>query len=88
MVEEKVFLKVLPLRGTMRFGKKSKLIPTDIWPYEVLERIRTVAYRLALPSNLEGPVHPVFYVFMLRKYLPDLPHVIQLQEVQFSEALT
>ena len=46
-----------------------------IEPFEVLERIGTVAYQLALPPSLSG-VHAVFYVFMLRKYTPNSTHVV------------
>ena len=48
-VGDKVFLKVSSWRKILRFGKKGKLSPRFIWPYEVLERIGLVAYRLALP---------------------------------------
>lgn len=48
-VGEHVFLKVSPMRGVMRFGKKGKLAPQFIGPFEILERIGAVAYRLALP---------------------------------------
>ena len=44
-------------------------------PFEILERIGTVAYRLTLPPSMSG-VHEVFHVSMLRKYTPDLAHVV------------
>ena len=71
------------MKGVMRFGKKGKLSPRYVGPYEILERIGNVAYKLALPSELGG-VHPAFHVSMLRKYLPDPSHVIQPQDVQLS----
>ena len=49
-------------------------------PFEVLERVGTIAYRLALPPNLSG-VHEVFQVSMLRKYTPDLAHVMDWGEI-------
>ena len=70
-----VFLKMMPKRGMVRFGKLGKLSPRFIGPFEILERVGTVAYRLALPSNLSG-VHEVFHVSMLRKYTPNPTHVV------------
>ena len=52
-------LKVMPKRRVVRFGKRGKLSPRFIGPFEVLERVDTVAYRLALPPNMTG-VHEVF----------------------------
>ena len=48
-VGEKVFLKVSPWKKVMRFGKKGKLSPRFIGPYEVIEKVGLMAYRLALP---------------------------------------
>ena len=70
-----VFLKVMYKRGVVRFGKRRKLAPRYIWPFEVLERVGTIAYWLALPLSLLG-VYEVFYVSMLRKYTQDLAHVV------------
>ena len=57
-VGDYVFLKVSPMKGVMRFGKKGKLAPTYIGPFEILERVGTVAYRLALSPDM-SQVHPV-----------------------------
>ena len=56
------------MNGVMIFGKKEKLAPRYIEPFEILERIGMVAYRLALPPDM-SQVHPVFHVSMLRKYI-------------------
>ena len=74
-VGDYVFLKVMLKRGVARFGKRGKLSPRFIGPFEILERIGTVAYRLALPSSMSG-VHEVFHVSMLRKYTSDPAHVV------------
>ena len=63
-VGDHVFLKVMPKRGAVRFGKRGKLSPRFIGPFEILERVGTVAYRLALPPSMSG-VHEVFHVSML-----------------------
>ena len=57
------------------FDKRGKLSPRFIGPFEILERVGTVAYRLALPPSLSS-VHEVFHVSMLRKYTPDPTHVM------------
>ena len=75
-VGDHVFLKVAPMRGVLRFGKKGKLSPRFIGPFEILERVGAVAYKIALPPNL-ATVHNVFHVSMLQKYTPDPTHVIE-----------
>ena len=62
------------------FGKRGKLSLRYIRPFEVLERVGTVAYRLALPPSLSG-VHVIFHVSMLRKYTLDLTHVVDWGEL-------
>nr|CAD1842405.1 unnamed protein product [Ananas comosus var. bracteatus] len=74
-VGDRVFLKVSPMRGVKRFGVRGKLSPRYIGPFEVLERVGAVAYRLALPPKLAG-VHDVFHVSNLRKYVHDPEHVM------------
>ena len=75
-----VFLKVMPKRGVIRFGKRGKLSPRYIGPFEVLERVGAVAYRLALPPSL-STVHEVFHVSMLRKYTLDPTHIVDWGEL-------
>ena len=81
-----VFLKVSPMKGVSRFGRKGKLAPRYIGPFEILERINSVAYRLALPPDL-SQVHNVFLVSMLRKYIRDPLHVIDHSEITVNEDL-
>ena len=80
-VGDHVFLKVMPKIGVVRFGKREKLSPRFIGPFEILERIDTVAYRLALPPSMSG-VHEVFHVSMLRKYNPDPAHVVDWRQIE------
>ena len=75
-----VFLKVMPKRGVIRFGKRGKLLPRYIGPFEVLERVGAVAYQLALPPSLLS-VHEVFHVSMLWKYTPDQTHIVDWREL-------
>ena len=76
-------LKVNPERGVVRFGKSEKLSPRFIGPFEILERIGTVAYRLALSSSMTG-VHEVFHVSMLRKYTLDPAHVVDWGRIEID----
>ena len=80
-VVDHVFLKVMPKRGEVRFGKRSKQFPRFIGPFEILERVGIVAYRLALPPIMLG-VHEVFHVSMLRTYTPDPSHVVDWGEIE------
>ena len=65
----------------MRFGKRGKLSPRFIGPFEILEWVGTVAYRLALPPSISG-VHEVFHFSMLRRYTPDPTHVMDWGEIE------
>ena len=68
-------------RGVVRFGKRGKLSSRFIGPFEILERIGVVVYRLALPPSMSG-VHEVFHVSMLRKYTPDPAYVVDWGQIE------
>nr|GEV46237.1 putative reverse transcriptase domain-containing protein [Tanacetum cinerariifolium] len=70
-VGDRVMLKVSPWKGVIRFGKKGKLALRYVGPFEILERICLVAYRLRLPEELSG-VHDMFHVSNLKKCLARL----------------
>ena len=74
-VGDHVFLKVMPKRGVVEFGKRGKLSSRYIEPFEILERVGIVAYQLSLPPSLFS-VLKVFHVSMLQKYTPDPTHVV------------
>ena len=80
-VGDHAFLKVMPKGGVVRFSKRGKLSPRFIGPFEILERVGTVAYWLALPPSMSG-VHEVFHVSMLRKYTPDPAHVVDWGHIE------
>ncbi|XP_070039359.1 uncharacterized protein [Nicotiana tomentosiformis] len=73
------------MKGVMRFGKKGKLSPRCIGPFEIHEKIGEVAYKLALPP-MKGVMR--FYVSMLWKYYGDLSHVLDFSTVQLDKDLT
>ncbi|XP_073041994.1 uncharacterized protein [Primulina eburnea] len=89
-VGEKSYVKVSPMKGVVRFNKAGKLHPRYIGPFEILERIGTLAYRLALPPDMSR-IHNVFHVSQLRKYIPDPSHVLEtgplLMESNLNEKL-
>ena len=86
-IGEKVFLKVSPWKKVMRFGKKGKFSPRFIGPYEVIEKVGPVAYKLALPPDLEK-INDVFHVSMLRRYRPDPSHVVSSETIELRPDLT
>jgi len=65
-VGDHVSLKISPMKGVMRCGKKGKLSPRFIGPFEITQRVGKLAYRVALPPDLPR-MHDVFHVLMLRK---------------------
>ena len=86
-VEDKVFLKVSLWRKILRFEKKGKLSLRFIGPYEILERIGPIAYRLALSPELVE-LHNVFHVLMLWRYCYDESHILPVQGVQVQSDLS
>ena len=71
----------------MRFGKKGKLSPRFIGPYEVIEKVGPIAYRLTLPPELEK-IHNGFHVSMLRRYRSDPSHDVSLETIELRSDLT
>ena len=71
----------------MRFWKKGKLSPRFIVPFEVIEKVGSVAYKLALPQELEK-INNVFHVSMLRRYRSDPSHVVSSETIELRPDLT
>ncbi|KAK8597280.1 hypothetical protein V6N12_065752 [Hibiscus sabdariffa] len=84
---DKVFLKFSPWKKVLRFGKKGKLSPRYIGPFDVIEKVGPVAYRLALPPEFER-IHNVFHVSMLRRYRSDPSHILDPEEVELNPDLS
>ena len=63
-VGDRVFLQVSPWKGILRLGKRGKLSPRYIGPYEIVRKVGDVAYRLDLPPELANN-HDTFHVSML-----------------------
>ncbi|GKE29569.1 reverse transcriptase domain-containing protein [Tanacetum coccineum] len=85
-VGDHVLLKVSPWKGVIRFGKKGKLAPRFVGPFEITERIGPLAYRLRLPEELNG-VHDSFHMLNLKKCLADPTLHVPLEEIQVDAKL-
>ncbi|GKB48234.1 hypothetical protein Tco_0898987 [Tanacetum coccineum] len=75
-----------PWKGVVRFGKKGKLAPRFVGPFEILERIKPVAYRLRLPKELSS-VQDTFHVSNLKKCLADANLHVPLDEIKVDKTL-
>ena len=76
-----------PKKGVFRFGKKGKLAPRYIEPFEVIKVVGKAAYQLRLPAHL-SEVHDVFHVSMLRKCLSDATPVVNLEDIEVQDGVT
>nr|GEZ37317.1 putative reverse transcriptase domain-containing protein [Tanacetum cinerariifolium] len=86
VVGDRVLLKVMPWKGVVRFEKKGELAPRYVGPFEILERIGLVAYRLRLPQELNN-VHDTFHVSNLKKCLADANLHVPLDEIKVDKTL-
>ncbi|GJX49981.1 hypothetical protein Tco_0276826, partial [Tanacetum coccineum] len=80
---DRILLKVTPWKGVVHFRKKGKLAPRYVGPFEILERISLVAYRLRLPEELNN-VHDTFHVSNLKKFLADANLYVPLDEIKVN----
>nr|GEY36441.1 putative reverse transcriptase domain-containing protein [Tanacetum cinerariifolium] len=85
-IGDQVLLKASPWKGMIRFGKKGKLASRYVGPFEILERIGPVAYRLRLPEELSS-VHDTFHVLNLKKCLADANLHVPLHEIKIEKTL-
>ncbi|GJV13704.1 putative reverse transcriptase domain-containing protein [Tanacetum coccineum] len=77
---------VMPWKGIVHFGKKGKLAPRYVGPFEILERIGLVAYRMRLPEELNS-VHDTFHVSNLKRCLADANLHVPLDEIKVDKTL-
>ncbi|XP_040996173.1 uncharacterized protein LOC121242365 [Juglans microcarpa x Juglans regia] len=88
VVGDWVYLKVSPMKGVVRFGKKGKLNPRYVRPYEIVERLDPVAYRLNMPIEMQG-IHNVFHVSTLKKsFREKRPVLMKSDEIQLQPNLS
>ncbi|GJT59460.1 putative reverse transcriptase domain-containing protein [Tanacetum coccineum] len=85
-VGDHVLLKVSPWKGMVRFGKKGKLAPRFVGPFEVVKKVGLVAYRLDLLEELNG-VHDTFHVSNLKKCLANTTLQVPLDEIRVDNKL-
>ncbi|GJZ46669.1 putative reverse transcriptase domain-containing protein [Tanacetum coccineum] len=81
-----VLLKVSPWKAAVRFEKKGKLAPRCVGPFEILERIGPIAYRLRFPQELSS-VHDIIHVSNLKKCLADANLHVPLEEIKVDKTL-
>ena len=86
-VDDWVFLKVSPIKEVTRFGKKRKLSPRYVGPYNILKRVGKVAYELELPAELAA-VHPAFHPSLLNKCVGDPASIVPLESVAVKDSLS
>ncbi|WMV23727.1 hypothetical protein MTR67_017112 [Solanum verrucosum] len=86
-VDDWVYLKISPMKGVMRFGKKGKHSPWYIGPYKISIRVGSVDYELELPQQLAA-VHPVFHICMLKKYIGNPSLIIPTEDIGIKDSLS
>ena len=86
-VGDHVFLRFTPTVGIQRAIKSRKLTPRFVGPYQILKRIGTTAYEIALPPHLAN-LHNVFHISQLRKYIADPSHVLESDDIQIRDDLS
>ena len=82
-----MYLKISPMKRVVIFGKKWKLSPRYVGPYEILQWFYKVAYKLKLPSELAS-VHPLVHVSMLKKCIGDPESILPIEGIGVKDNLS
>ncbi|GJY26432.1 putative reverse transcriptase domain-containing protein [Tanacetum coccineum] len=85
-IKDRLKAALSPWKGVVRFGKKGKLAPRFVGPFEIIEKVGPMAYRLDLPEELNG-VHDTFHVLNLKKCLTDPTLQVPLNEIRVDAML-
>lgn len=80
-VGDHVLQKISPTRGVIRFRNKGKLTQRFVGPFDIVEHVGPMVYRLSLPLMLAG-VHDVFHISQLRKYVQDEGHILDFSQLR------
>jgi hypothetical protein len=75
------------MKGVIRFGKRGKLNPKYVGPFQVKKQVSSVAYKIELPPHMAG-IHDVFHVSQLRKCVHDPMHIINFEPLDIQANLT
>ena len=81
-----IFQKISLIKRITQFGKRGKLNPRYFGPYEILEKVGNLAYKLALTLELSG-IHLVFYISMLERNVQDPNHILKNTSIQIKECM-
>ena len=81
---DRVLLKVSQWKGVVHFGKQGNLSPRYVGPFEIIERVRPVAYKLKQPDELSD-IHDTFNVSNLKKCLAEASIHVPLGDLQIDD---
>ncbi|XP_074346838.1 uncharacterized protein LOC141685643 [Apium graveolens] len=86
-IGETILLKVSPWKRIARFGKRGKLSPRFVGPFEILGKVGKVSYELALPPQMQH-IHNIFHVSWLKKFNLDTKCITENEPVEIEPDLS